>query len=296
MNIIIFGKRGKLGWELHRSFQNLGQVSAFDYPEIDYTVLSSLKRVLEDIRPQLVINAAAYTEVDKAEVEVTRANLINSDAPAYLAEICSGIGAALVHYSTDYVFNGQKGAPYNEDDTPQPLNAYGRSKLEGERLILQAGGGNLIFRTSWIYGNRGDCFVSKVLDWSHCKHEIRVVQDQISNPTWARLLADITALLFAKASRDLLPWVTERAGIYHLAGWGFASRLEWVKAIIENDPEPDKRIVNKIIPARNDEFPTAAVRPLFSALDCRRFEDTFGLRLPDWRIALKLALESNLSR
>lgn len=296
MRILLFGKYGQLGWELHRSLQGLGQVLAYDYPEIDFTVPSSLTRLVEDSRPQIVINAAAYTEVDKAESEAERAKLINAEAPGLLAEICRNMGAALIHYSTDYVFDGKKGTPYTESDSPHPLNVYGQTKLEGEQAILQAGGTNLIFRTAWVYSMRRDRFVSNVLSWAHSQHEMRIVEDQVSNPTWARVLAEITAQLIAKAGPDLLPWLSERHGLYHLAGWGFASRLDWAKAILQNDPSQSQQIVQRVLPARSAEFPTTAIRPLFSALNCRKFERTFAVRLPDWELALCLAMETECIR
>ena len=291
MKILLFGKHGQLGWELQRSLQGLGQVLAYDYPEVDFTAPSSLRRLVEDLRPQIVINAAAYTDVDKAESEAERAKLINSEAPAILVEICRGLGAAFIHYSTDYVFDGKKGTPYTEADAPRPLNAYGQTKLEGERAVLQLGGNNLIFRTAWVYATRRDSFVSKVLNWAHSQHEMRVVEDQVSNPTWARALAEITAQLLAKAGTDPLLWLSERRGLYHLAGWGFISRLEWAKAILRNDPNQAHQVVQRVLPARSVEFPTAAVRPLFSVLDCGKFERTFAVRLPDWELALRLAME-----
>jgi dTDP-4-dehydrorhamnose reductase len=292
MKILLFGKHGQLGWELQRSLHGLGQVFAYDYPEVDFTTPSSLRRLVEDLGPQIVINAAAYTDVDKAESEVERAKLINAEAPALLAEICRGLGAAFIHYSTDYVFDGQKGTPYTETDAPNPLNIYGQTKLEGEGAVLRAGGTSLIFRTAWVYSMRRDSFVSKVLGWARSQHEMRIVEDQVSNPTWARVLADITAQLLAKAEPDPLPWLSERRGLYHLAGWGFTSRLEWAKAILQNDPNQAYQIVQRVLPARSAEFPMDAVRPLFSALDCGKFEQVFANRLPDWKLGLRLAMES----
>lgn len=291
MKILLFGKYGQLGWELHRSLQGLGQIIACDYPEVDFTAPSSLRRLVENSRPEIIINAAAYTEVDKAELEPDRAKLINAEAPALLAEICLGLGAAFIHYSTDYVFDGKKGTPYSEAESPRPLNVYGQTKLEGERAILQIGGNYLIFRTAWVYSMRRDSFISKVLYWAHSQPEIRVVEDQVGNPTWARALAEITAQLVAKAGPDPLPWLSERRGLYHLAGWGFTSRLEWAKAILRNDSNKAQQIVRKVLPARSVEFPTAAARPLFSALDCSSFEQAFALQLPNWESALDLAME-----
>jgi dTDP-4-dehydrorhamnose reductase len=292
MKILLFGKHGQLGWELQRSLQGLGQVLAYDYPEVDFTAPSSLRQLVVDFGPQIVINAVAFTEVDKAESEAGRAKLINAEAPALLAEVCRGIGAALIHYSTDYVFDGMKATPYTENDAPRPLNVYGQTKLDGEGAILQAGATSLIFRTAWVYSMRRDSFVSKVLSWAHSQPEIRIVDDQISNPTWARALAEITAQLLAKAGPDPLPWLSERRGLYHLAGWGFTSRLEWAKAILQNDPDQTHQVVQRVLPARSAEFPTAAARPLFTALDCGKFEQTFAVRLPDWELALSLAMKT----
>jgi dTDP-4-dehydrorhamnose reductase len=292
MKILLFGKHGQLGWELQRSLQGLGQVLAYDYPEVDFTAPSSLRQLVVDFGPQIVINAVAFTEVDKAESEAGRAKLINAEAPALLAEVCRGIGAALIHYSTDYVFDGMKATPYTENDAPRPLNVYGQTKLDGEGAILQAGATSLIFRTAWVYSTRRDSFVSKVLSWAHSQPEIRIVDDQISNPTWARALAEITAQLLAKAGPDPLPWLSERRGLYHLAGWGFTSRLEWAKAILQNDPDQTHQVVQRVLPARSAEFPTAAARPLFTALDCGKFEQTFAVRLPDWELALSLAMKT----
>lgn len=292
MKILLFGKYGQLGWELHRSLQSLGQVLAYDYPEIDFTIPSSLKRLVIDFRPQIVINAVAYTEVDKAESEAERAKLINAEAPALLAEICRSLDAAFIHYSTDYVFDGQKRTPYIETDAPHPLNVYGQTKLEGDQAVLQMGGTNLIFRTAWVYSMRRESFVTKVLRWAHSQHEVRVVEDQVSNPTWARALAEITAQLLAKAGPDTLPWLFERRGLYNLAGWGFASRLEWAKAIARNDPNVAQQLAKTILPAQSVDFPTPATRPHFSALDCSQFERTFDLRLPDWELSLRLTIET----
>ena len=292
MKILLFGKHGQLGWELHRSLQGLGQVLAYDYPEVDFRAPSALRRLVEDIKPQIVINAAAYTDVDKAESEAEKAKLVNTDAPGILAETCRDLGAAFIHYSTDYVFDGQKGAPYAEDDLPHPLNVYGHTKLEGERAVLAAGGCNLIFRTAWVYSLRRNSFVTKVLRWAHSQAEMRIVDDQISNPTWARALSEITAQLLAQSSPDPLSWFAGRSGIYHLAGGGFCSRLDWAKGILRNDPGRTQQVVQSVVPARSDDFCSAGARPLFSALDCGRFERTFALYLPEWELALHLSMQT----
>jgi dTDP-4-dehydrorhamnose reductase len=171
------------------------------------------------------------------------------------------------------------------------LNVYGQKKLEVERAVLQLGENDLIFRTAWVYSMRRDSFVSKVLSWAHSQGEMHIVEDQVSNPTWARALAEIMAQLLAKAGLNPLPWFAERSGLYHLAGWGFASRLDWAKAIVRNDPNVAQQLAKTILPAQNVDLPTPATRSHFSALDCSKFERTFALRLPDWEVALPLAME-----
>jgi dTDP-4-dehydrorhamnose reductase len=217
---------------------------------------------------------------------------INAAAPGVLAEEAAALGAALIHYSTDYVFDGLKGSAYIETDTPNPLNMYGKSKLAGEQAIRQAGGTFLILRTVWVYSLRRDSFVTKVLEWSRRQSTLRLVTDQVGNPTWARMLAEISAQLLAKGGKDPLSWLEERKGLYHLAGSGIASRLEWAQAILRCDPAREEQLTREIQPALTAEFPTPARRPLYSALNCDKFTDTFDLRLPDWEEALRLAMEN----
>jgi dTDP-4-dehydrorhamnose reductase len=286
----------------------LGQVIALDYPEVDLAKPESAVALMQENRPALVVNAAAYTAVDLAESQPELAQAVNGVAPGVLAEAARSQGAALIHYSTDYVFDGAKGTPYTEDDGTNPLGVYGSSKLAGECAIDQAGGAYLILRTSWLYSLRGDSFVNKVLRWARQNTQVRVVTDQIGNPTWARRLAETTAQLLAMSgsqfavrnSQFLIPdsqfggtlidWINEHRGLYHLAGSGYTSRLEWARAILRYDPHPEDQVAHAVTPALTADFPTPARRPLFSALDCRRFTDTFGLALPDWEDSLKLAL------
>ncbi len=207
--------------------------------------------------------------------------------PAVLANLARKINAVLIHYSTDYVFDGTKGSPYLESDPPNPLSVYGRTKLEGEQRVQAVGGSYLIFRTSWVYSLRGQAgFISKVLQWSRQHETLHLVTDQVSNPTWARMLAEVTAQIAGRGQDH----VSERAGLYHLAGSGFASRFEWAKMILELDPHRHEQITKEILPARTADFPTPAERPLFSALDCSKFESTFDMKLPDWQTALRLAM------
>lgn len=293
MRFLLLGKNGQLGWELHRCLGPLGEIVAVDYPEIDLTDLDHLRRVVVETGPQVIVNATAYTAVDRAESESDLARRINAEAPGLLAEEACKTGAALVHYSTDYVFDGRKGAPYTEEDAPGPLGEYGRSKLEGEQAVAALGGAFLILRTAWVYSLRRPSFVTKLLEWSRRQTELRVVTDQVSNPTWARSLAEATALLLARAGDDPVGWLRERKGLYHLAGWGYASRMQWAQAVLEAAPHPEQRTVRELQPAITADFPSPAERPLFSALDCSLFEAVFRLRLPDWEESLRLALEKD---
>ena len=290
MKIVLFGKNGQLGWEFQRILPVLGNVTALDREEVDLCDLNAVQKTLKEEKPNLIINASAYTDVDRAEKEAELATRTNALAPGVMAEMARKLGATLIHYSTDYVFDGAKNSPYTEDDAVNPLNVYGKSKLQGEDNIKQAGDAYLILRTSWVYSLYGNSFVNKVLGWARTNSTLRVVNDQISSPTWARMLAEITGFLIAQNGTDLYERILERRGIYHLAGSGYTSRYEWAKQILVNDPARSEQIVKTIEPARSEEFPTPAVRPLFSALDCTRFETTFSLRLPAWNSTLKLAL------
>jgi len=291
--MLLLGNTGQLGWELQRTLAPLGEVVGFDYPAINLAQPDSIRQVIRQVRPQIIVNATAYTAVDRAESEPDLATAINAIAPGMLAEAAAELRASLIHFSTDYVFDGNKGSAYVEADSPNPLSIYGSSKLAGEKAISQVGGAYLILRTSWVYSIRRPSFVTKVLEWSRQQPVLRMVTDQIANPTAARMLAEITALVLAKAAPNTSHWITEHSDIYHLAGSGIASRLEWAQAILEMDPHPNERVTKKIEPALTADFPTPARRPLYSALNCEKFEQTFGLRLPDWRVALKLTLDQS---
>ena len=290
VRILLIGKNGQLGWELHRTLATLGELTAVDYPEINLETPESAQALIRQIRPQVIVNAAAYTAVDQAETERERAWKINAIAPGVLAEEAHRLDSFFVHISTDYVFDGKKGSPYIETDTPNPLNYYGQSKLEGERLVQQAGANNLIFRTSWVYSLRQQGgFVRKVLQWSRQQETLHMVDDQIGNPTWARMLAEIISQVLARGGE----YIREHAGLYHLSGDGFTSRLEWARLILKLDACRQEQICREILPASSVEFPTPAERPLFSALDCGLFQDVFGLSLPPWQAALASAMDNN---
>jgi dTDP-4-dehydrorhamnose reductase len=291
MQILLFGRVGQLGWELQRSLAPLGQVTTLDYPEVNFADLDGLLQAVRAIRPQVILNAAAYTAVDRAESEPDLAMAVNAAAPAALAGEARKMGSALIHYSTEYVFDGRKGEPYVETDEPNPLNMYGMSKLEGERLVQQAGGSYLVLRTSWVFSNRQGGFVNKVLEWSRKQRTLRIVSDQVGNPTWCRMLAETTAQLLAMGRADPAGFLAPHSGLYHLAGSGHATRLEWAEEILRCDPRAEEQVTEKILPAQTAEFPSPATRPLFSPLNCDKFSRVFGLCLPPWQQALRLALE-----
>src|SRR4030042_4228380 len=195
MQILLVGNTGQLGWELERTLAPLGEIMACDYPAIDLAEIESIRQTIHQCNPDVIITAAAYTAVDRAEAEPDLANAINATAPAILAQEAHQANAAFIHFSTDYVFDGLKGSPYLESDPPNPLGVYGCSKLEGEREIQQIGGAYLFLRTSWVYSLRRDSFVNKVLCWSRSQPRLKLVNDQVSGPTWARMLAEITSHL-----------------------------------------------------------------------------------------------------
>jgi len=228
--------------------------------------------------------------VDGAERQRERAFAINAIAPQIMAEQARGLGAALIHYSTDYVFEGTATAPYTEQDPPRPINVYGQSKLAGEDAVKAAGGAHLILRTAWLYSMRGNNFVTKVLSWARKHETLHIVDDQISNPTWARILAQLTAHVLERGDG----YLRERSGLYHLAGGGHASRFEWAQEILKHDPKPEEQKATEVLRAKTSDIPTPAQRPMFSALNCDRFAEVFGLRAPAWQQELKLALADSI--
>jgi len=290
MKILLFGKNGQLGKEFQKILPQLGEVTCLDQGDLDLSNIHALQKVLHEMKPNLIINASAYTAVDRAETEAEKVMQINALAPGAMAEWARKSHAVFIHYSTDYVFDGMKGSPYIESDGTNPLNVYGKSKLAGEASIIQTGEAYLILRTSWVYSLGGSSFVSKVLEWARKNKTLKIVSDQISNPTWARDLAEATFNLVSAHRGNLHDVMKERRGLYHLAGSGYASRYEWAKQILANDPERTEQLVQTIEPVPTKEFPTPATRPLFTALDCEKFTKTFGLCPPNWRESLKQAM------
>jgi dTDP-4-dehydrorhamnose reductase len=288
MKILLIGKNGQVGWELRRTLAPLAEVVAVDYPEINFTDAPALRQFVAGVRPDVVVNAAAYTAVDKAETEMELCRQINAVAPEVLAEEAKKLGALMVHYSTDYIFDGTKTSPYVETDAPNPLGAYGRSKLEGDRAVKASGADHLIFRLCWVYGARGQNFMLTMQRLAREREKLRVVGDQFGCPTWSRMIAETTAL----ALKQVLAGA-DRSGFngeYHLAAGGQANWHEFASRIIEWMPEAERkcRTVEKISTA---EYPTPATRPAYSVLDCGKLQKTFGLRLPDWETSLRQVLD-----
>jgi dTDP-4-dehydrorhamnose reductase len=290
MRILLFGRNGQLGWELQRSLAGQVEIIAIDKEDLDLTKVDQIPILIDKVHPNVIINAAAYTNVDQAELEPELAYVLNAEVPEIMAESAWRMKCWFIHYSTDYVFDGKKGAAYCEKDTANPINVYGKSKLAGEEAIQAVGGSYFIFRTSWLYSLRLSSFPTKVLQWARENKVIRIVDDQFGSPTWSRMLAENTTLLLNAAKVSGSEWLTKRSGLYHVAGRGITNRFEWAKSIIALDPSKKEQIVEEIQPARTEEFPTLAERPRFTALDCNQFQDTFGIPLSDWASTLAQAM------
>ncbi len=286
--ILVIGKNGQVGWELRRTLAALGRVVAVDYPDIDLTEGASIRRWVRETAPAVVINAAAYTAVDKAETETALGLKINGVAPGILAEEARKRDALLVHYSTDYVFDGTKPGPYVEDDLPNPLGAYGRAKLAGDQAVRSVTERHLIFRLCWVYGARGQNFLLTMQRLARERERLRVVRDQVGCPTWSRMIAEATALALQQVLSA--PDTAAFTGVYHLAAAGRTSWHGFASRIIEGMPEAERkcRVVEAIT---TTEYPTPAKRPANSVLDCGKLQRTFGLRLPDWEESLRQVLD-----
>jgi dTDP-4-dehydrorhamnose reductase len=286
--ILLLGSTGQVGWELNRTLLTLGDIVAMDFPQIDMAVPQNIRSIIRETKPDLIVNATAYTDVDKAESEYELAMAINGTGPGILAEEAINLGASLIHYSTDYVFDGTKGEPYTEEDVPNPLNVYGESKLAGERAIQDIGGAYLIFRTSWVYSLRRPCFVTKVLHWAREHETLRIVDDQISSPTWARTLAEATAQVIAQKQNIEEIQNRKKTGLYHYASFSSCSRYEWAQAIISHDPKKIDQSVKFLKTAKSEEFPTAAERPKLSVLGTDLFQQDFFISPPHWQTELSI--------
>jgi len=286
--ILVTGVNGQVGFELLRTLQGLGRVVAVDRNSLDLSDLERVRSVVREIKPSIIVNPAAYTAVDKAETDVDVAMRLNAEAPRVLAEEAARIGATLVHYSTDYVFDGTKDGAYVEDDATNPQNVYGASKLAGEQAIEAAGCAHLILRTSWVYGRRGKNFLLTMLKLGVERPELRVVADQIGAPTWANTIATSTAHILAQGlAAERADWWQARSGIYHLTSAGETSWHGFAQAILgiamgANGP--------KVLPIPASDYPVPAKRPANSRLSHRKLSETFGLCLPNWEDALRLCM------
>jgi dTDP-4-dehydrorhamnose reductase len=287
-NILLTGINGQVGYELQFGLASFGKVHALDRSQLDLSNPDNIRQVVQLIKPDLIVNPAAYTAVDKAEVELDLANAINAIAPQILAEEAAKLGAAMVHYSTDYVYDGAKTTPYVETDETNPLSIYGKTKLAGEDAIRATAVPHLILRTSWVYGSRGKNFMNTILRLASERESLRIVADQFGAPTSSRAIAEATVSALAN-------WTKDKSGTYHLTCGGSTSWYGFAQAIIEEYELLSelrhwpalKASVANILPITTADYPTPAARPANSKLICDKLSSTFGLVLPEWRIALK---------
>ncbi|SFK32787.1 dTDP-4-dehydrorhamnose reductase [Methylophaga sulfidovorans] len=285
MRILITGKNGQVGHELIRSLSCLGEVIATDSQTLDLSKIDELAEKVEHLAPDLIVNAAAYTAVDRAETEQELAYKINALAPQILAEVAKSRDIPLIHYSTDYVFNGSGDKAWIEDAETQPLNVYGRTKLAGELAISSVADKYLIFRTSWVYGERGANFLNTMKRLAIDKVQLSIVHDQIGTPTWSRHIADVTAQVISQSYQQADFW-QKHSGIYHLSGAGRASWFDFAQQIF-NLMAAQGHSVPQVHPITTRDYPTPANRPAHSLLDNTKLKQHFGLNLPDWRISLE---------
>jgi dTDP-4-dehydrorhamnose reductase len=288
-NILIIGKQGQVAWELQRTLASLGQITVCGSQELDLANPDRIREKVRSIQPDIIVNAAAYTAVDKAETESELCRVINAIAPGILAELARESQALLVHYSTDYVFDGTKVGAYVETDPTNPLSVYGASKLAGEQAIIQVDCPHLIFRTTWVYGNRGKNFLLTILRLAAEKTELKIVADQIGSPTWSRSISEATAQIIAQCRQDR----SSVKGLYNLSAAGKTSWHGFANQIVDRarsiNPELDLAI-EQILPIPTTDYPTPAQRPANSVLDNSKILADFGVQLPDWTVSLEQCL------
>jgi dTDP-4-dehydrorhamnose reductase len=282
MKILLTGKNGQVGHALLTSLAGLGEVVALDRAQLDLADLDAVRQTVRTLAPDLIINATAYTAVDQAETDMALAMRINGEAPGVLAEEAKKIGAALIHYSTDYVFDGSKVGAWTEDDVPGPLSVYGRSKLAGEQAIAATGVPHLILRTSWVYGLHGKNFLQTMLRLAQTRPELSIVNDQFGAPTWSRTIAEATAQIVRQRAK-----MVEHSGVYHMSAGGCTSWYGFAQKIFEHPSNQDKPLLHAIPTA---DYPLPAIRPQNSALNTTKFQQTF-CSLPQWDEALAHCLQ-----
>lgn len=294
--ILLIGKDGQLGSELLSLSLHLGTVQAFGRSDCNLEDPGMVARVIRQVRPHWIINAGAYTNVDGAEKEIEKAYAVNGHALAVIGEEAKKIDAKVIHYSTDYVFDGRQSTPYQESDSPSPLGVYGKSKLAGEKALLESGAPCLIFRTSWLYGFRCKNFLKSILRAAARNNELRVVSDQSGNPTWVHEVAVTTAMILRQLPETDPRGLLDKTGIYHMVSSTHATRKKFAEfALAEFQRRWGARMplrCERILGITTQEFGAAAPRPAWSVLSCDRLHDTFGLRLPTWQDQLTSFFES----
>lgn len=295
--ILLVGYIGQVGWELQRTLATIGDVTAVDRPTIELSNADSIRDVIRASDPHIIINAAAYTAVDKAEEEPELARKINAIAPAIMAGEAKQLNALFVTYSTDYVFDGTKQEPWTEVDKPNPLSVYGRTKAEADAAVEACGGAYLIFRTSWVYGARGKNFLLTMMKLLRERDSLKVVDDQRGAPTWSRSIAEATAQIIAQkpwpkaAAQTGAARFTDVAGIYNFTCGGETTWYGFTEEIRKHLAACSTQPLARLIPIQSDEYPTAAKRPLNSVLDNRKLLENFCISLPEWSKALDLVME-----
>lgn len=291
MRVLLIGSHGQVGYELQRALAVLGDIIAVAHAEFDLANSDSIRARVRDIAPQVIVNAGAYTHVDAAESESDIAMAVNGIAPGVLAEEAKRLGAALIHYSTDYVYDGNKAKPYTEQDAPNPLGAYARSKLAGDLAVAAVMPAYLILRTSWVYGARGKNFMLTMRRLAREREELRVVDDQLGAPTWCRMIAEATAQIIASCNEhgSAVGRIREASGVYHVTCAGVTSWFGFTKAIVATTT-PCGKLPPRITPISTSEYPLPARRPVNSSLSNEKLTRTFGIRLPMWDTALGMCL------
>ena len=285
--ILVTGRNGQVGAELVNALTPHGEVTALDRHALDLTNESALRSTVRRLAPQVIVNAAAYTAVDRAESERELAFAVNATAPGILAEEAQRCGAWLIHYSTDYVFDGSKAAPHVEEDATGPLNVYGESKLAGERAVQTAAGKHVILRTSWVYGARGKNFFLTIRKLAQERDEMKIVDDQVGAPTWCRDIANATAQVIGQLQKTDGP---EKSGVYHLSAEGSTSWYGFAAAIVAETCEARQP---RLTPIPSAQYPTPAARPRNSVLSHEKLQRAFGVVLPDWRASLTTCARSS---
>ena len=290
--ILITGKNGRLGWELRRALAPLGQLAAVDAAELPLEDTDAIRRVIRKLRPTIVVNAAALTDLDRAEEQGDLAMAVNGAAPAVIADEVKRLGGGLVHFSTGCVFDGVKKGAYDEGDPPRPASVYGESRLAGEAGVRGVGVPHLILRTGWVYGARGGTFLRATLDAAAAGKPLRAINDQRGAPTWCRMIAEATALVLAQTGAAQRPDALEDyGGTYHLTAAGETTWFEFARAILQRAPAPLRARAAQVAPLTTRESPSKARLPANALLDCTKFTETFGFALPDWRESLDLVME-----